>query len=193
MSEDMQADYVADLDQEASDEHKFYVVAPGKFLVLYFVTFGLYTYYWFYKNWKQLKVVAGRKVIPFLRGLFHIVFAVQLFRTIDVELKARQLPYAWKPVVLAVTLIVLTVIAYLRRRLVDWGVDAVFLNYYAPVMLLVIGYVLYRAQMAVNLAMDDPKGLSNRRFTWANVIWILIGGLIWLMALVGAVLMLIHR
>ena len=87
----------------------------------------------------------------------------------------------------------LTVIAYLRRRLVDWGVDAVFLNYYAPVMLLVIGYVLYRAQMAVNLAMDDPKGLSNRRFTWANVIWILIGGLIWLMALVGAVLMLIHR
>ena len=61
-----------------------------KFLILQFITFGLYTIYWFYRSWKQINMTGVRKekIRPGLRtlGLFVPVYnfwlAYDLFRDI---------------------------------------------------------------------------------------------------------------
>ena len=47
-----ESNLIAGSDQLDGD---FYVVGKIKFLVLFFSTFGLYSLYWFYRNWKLYK------------------------------------------------------------------------------------------------------------------------------------------
>lgn len=49
------------------------------YILLCFVTFGLYNVYWFYKQWRFVKQHDGIDVIPFLRAWFGILFAHSLF------------------------------------------------------------------------------------------------------------------
>ncbi|MGH8498981.1 MAG: hypothetical protein ACRERV_09275, partial [Methylococcales bacterium] len=44
------------IETTSSLKQRFYVVAPAKFLLLYFGTLGLYDLYWVYKHWAQFKL-----------------------------------------------------------------------------------------------------------------------------------------
>lgn len=60
----------------------------GKLLALFAVTFGIYGIYWFYRNWKQLKIHNNLDINPGLRtlGLFipivNIIMAYELFNNV---------------------------------------------------------------------------------------------------------------
>ena len=47
---------------------------------------------------------------------------------------------------------------------------------------------LFHAQRAANIASGDPQALSNNRFTAANWVWIVLGGLFWLLLGIGLML-----
>ena len=66
----------AKLDDANNDEtnYEFYVVGITKFIVLFLATFGIYSVYWFYRNWKLYKIHNNEDIYPVARAIFSIFF-----------------------------------------------------------------------------------------------------------------------
>ena len=82
MSDSIYAPPEADLTTPASDAPRYYIVAPFKFILLSVLTFTLYFVYWFYMNWKLIKVEDNNDTWPVPRSFFYIFFTHSLFSLI---------------------------------------------------------------------------------------------------------------
>lgn len=58
---------------------KFLHISFLGFLLLDWITFGLFRYYWLYTNWKAIKKVQKSNISPFWRAVLGIFFARELF------------------------------------------------------------------------------------------------------------------
>ncbi|MEE9351410.1 MAG: hypothetical protein V3U78_04060 [Thiotrichaceae bacterium] len=176
----------ADLTPEKREECEFYVVSLRKFLWLSILTMGLYYIYWFYKNWQNQMLKTGEKILPVMRGIFSVFFTFSLFQRIAAKLEDKNKTYDWSVVGMAILFIVSTILSSLIGQLSSGNDDNITF-----VMLISFGflaatiYSVYKAQMAINIACDDPNGDSNSEFSTANTVWLLIGGLFWLLTLLG--------
>lgn len=66
-------------DVESLEDKEFYVVSIKKFTILFMATFGFYSIYWFYRNWKMSKAKYRDDIWPVARGIFSIFFVHSLF------------------------------------------------------------------------------------------------------------------
>ncbi len=171
------------------DSLPFYVVAPTKFTVLYFGTLGLYGIYWFYRHWAQFKRANGLKIWPVPRGIFNIFFAHSLFGEFDQALKREGQTFAWDAKSQATTYVVLSVAGYVINRVMGDSGWSIFVSIALLVALL---FPLLKAQRAANHALNDAQGQGNSTFTAANIVWIVVGVLFWLLAIFGSVMMIIN-
>lgn len=166
----------------------FYVVSKTKFWVLFIFTFGYYSIYWHFKNWKQFKDYHNEKMMPAMRGIFSIFFTHTLFREVDSELKKRSKEFYWSPGLWAT----LAVVAVIAARIIDrlYVNDLIGSFAFASVFIFVAlnGFSLSKAQLAINESCDDPLGSANRKFTILNWIWITLGGLGSLVVLAGLII-----
>ncbi len=170
---------------------RFYVVAPVKFFVLFFATLGAYQLYWHYQNWATLKRARRSDEWPVMRSIFSIFFTHLLFREIDQELRINHIRYSWKGELYA-TIIVLVIIG--ERILSRFSGSSEEFSIWDAVSMLsvpVLGYFLFQAQKAANHACSDPEGRSNANYTIANIFWIVLGGLFYLVLLLGLLAMML--
>lgn len=168
---------------DASPE--FYVVGTTKFLILFFVTFGLYQLYWSYKHWSRYRAFRRAELWPVARAIFSVFFAHSLNSEIDQSLSRSSTPYRWSPGLLATGYVVLQIISNVCDRLSSRDIGSPVTDLVAIGLLLPLGYVMQRTQHAANLACQQPRGESNRRLTMANWVWIVLGSLFWLLASIG--------
>ncbi|MFC3152883.1 DUF3857 domain-containing protein [Litoribrevibacter euphylliae] len=63
-------------------EAKFYPVDNIKYLALSFMTFGVYTVYWLYKNWQYIKERDQSNIMPLARAIFSIIWYYPLAKQI---------------------------------------------------------------------------------------------------------------
>lgn len=167
---------------------EFYVVAQYKFILLFVFTLGFYKIYWFYKNWSLYKASTLDEMWPAPRGLFSIFFIHSLFRKIDAMAVREGRGYVWNHTALATCYVIVQIIINVIDRLPKTAYE----NYEIAVELLLmlggIGFILYSGQCAINVACGDPKGESNNKLTWANWLWLVIGGICLVMVLIGALM-----
>ncbi|MCK5179252.1 MAG: hypothetical protein KAR32_06945 [Candidatus Omnitrophica bacterium] len=57
-------------------------VSTQKMVVMSLLTFGVYDVYWFYRNWRAIKVQEDKKISPFWRAVFCVIFCYTLFKRI---------------------------------------------------------------------------------------------------------------
>lgn len=57
----------------------FFPVSRLKLVVMSVVTFGLYQMFWFYKNWRIVKLQTSTRIMPFWRAFFGYFFCYSLF------------------------------------------------------------------------------------------------------------------
>ncbi|MBB3342470.1 hypothetical protein [Luteimonas sp. RC10] len=172
----------------ATAAQPFYVVSATKFCVLFFVTFGLYVLYWFYVHWRRWGRTSNETVWPVPRAVFSIFFAHALARRIDQRLRALGIVRAWSPALAATVYVVFQIGSTVASRLADRGIGVPITDIVSLLALVPIALSMLAMQRAANAACGDPDGAGNRRFTWANWVWIVIFGLIWL--LIGAAILL---
>jgi hypothetical protein len=87
----------------------FFPVSVGKLLIMSLCTFGIYQFFWFYKNWQHVRLRTGAEISPFWRTFFFFVFARSLFaRVNDADPRGAQLPVTTLAVVWVVVAIVVT-------------------------------------------------------------------------------------
>jgi len=175
----------AELIDPVSVENEFYVVSQKKYLVLFFITIGLYPVYWFYKNWSLYREKTGNKMWPVMRGIFSIFFTHSLFRLVDSRLKEKKFEYEWNPQFVATVYVLFAILGNILDRLSYKEIGSPVTDLLSLGVLPVVGWTLYKAQNAVNIVCEDPLGVSNNQFTWANIIWIVFGTILWGMILLG--------
>ncbi len=141
----------------------FFPVSETKLLVLSLCTFGLYQYYWFYKNWKIIRNRTHTDIYPFWRAFFAVLFCYSLFdriRKYDLESPTTNLNVG----ALATAWIVATLLWKLP--------DAQGLVSFAAV------FALLPIQMVANAAnrIAAPNHDPNARFSIWNWITVALGG-----------------
>ena len=62
-------------------------VRIGKFVILSFVTLGLYQFVWFYRNWRYIKTSEGTSIWPWARALFYPLWYYPMLKRLDVQRK----------------------------------------------------------------------------------------------------------
>lgn len=179
----------ATLDVPASTSDRLlYVVAPRKLLIMMLGTAGVYLVYWFYRNWAGLNALQ-RAYWPVPRAIFSIFFTHALFREVEQLRVRRGRSWTWPPATLAWV--------YVMSILVPSVINNLFLRE-QPVPAILVGWVawipmfwsMYQAQRAINATEGDPDGQSNRSLTGANVAWLALGALYWLMQISMMVILL---
>lgn len=166
-------------------ESAYYVVAPKKFLILFFATMGMYEVYWFYRQWQSHRTQTGQAMWPVMRAIFSIFFTHSLFRIVDSKLVEKGRDLAWSVSHLATGYVVLSIADSVASRLSMNEVGEPYTDLFAVVVLPAIGWILYKAQLAFNQISDDPDGQSNSELSGANYAWIVFGGIFWLLIFVG--------
>ncbi|MDI9238113.1 hypothetical protein QLQ15_04220 [Lysobacter sp. LF1] len=177
---------VADAADEAATGTEFFVVGTTKLVLLYLATFGLYPVFWFYMHWARYKRFRRQDMWPAARALFAIFFTHELAGEIDERLHRSGIRYAWSPSLTATAFVVLTIVSTIASRVPE-GVSRI--ADLLPVILLApIAWTMVNMQRAANAACGQPDGASNRRLTWANWLWLVAGGFLWTMVLIGTFL-----
>ncbi len=166
-------------------QNDYYVVAKKKFFLLYFSTFGLFQLYWLYKNWQLYKARTNEKIWPVMRAIFSIFFIHALFRNVDETINESGYKFKWNPSEVATTLILLGIASTVSDKLSDKNIGAPYTTILVFILLPFMGLQLHFAQQAINVACNDASGESNQELTLANKVWIGLGLIWWVMAMVG--------
>jgi hypothetical protein len=163
----------------------FYVVAPRKFMLLFFGTAGLYSLYWMYRQWAQFKRATRGSEWPVARALFSVFFVHPLVREIDQSLKRAGSSHAWSPTSLANWIVVLMLVSTVADRMSAREVGSPVTDWLSLVTMVIFAFPMLDVQRAANAAAGDPEGQSNARFTAANIAWTVFGLLLWALLLLG--------
>ncbi|MGD0651193.1 MAG: hypothetical protein ABSA97_08660 [Verrucomicrobiia bacterium] len=154
----------------------FFPVTPLKLVAMSIVTFGIYEIYWFYKNWKLIKQRTDRNIIPFWRAFFAVIFCYPCFEEIQQVAKSRGVSFPSSPGFFAVVWIALT----LTWRLPDpYGL----VYWLTPLVLVPIQKVINDLNAGV-----APNHNPNARFSGWNITGTIIGGILFVLSIVGTVI-----
>lgn len=171
---------------------RFYVVSRKKLAVLFMATVGLYSVYWFYKNWSNYKQRAvedakvDRSIWPVPRGIFAIFFTHALFQDIKYHGRDKAALARWDNKALATKLVATMIVSNIVDRLSYRGIGSPFTDIASLLILVPLLTQFLNAQQMINAACDDPDGESNSRFTEANYAWIVVGVLYWSVIFIAA-------
>jgi hypothetical protein len=188
MSENPYTPTEANLDAgpDTSVESDFYVVSTLKFTALFVATLGMYQVYWFYKNWRQYKQASGNwDIWPVPRAIFAIFFIHALFRHVNAKLERQDGAAEWNHRLHATVLVIFSLMTTLLDRLGEKLIGSPVSDILALSLLIPMYFLYASAQQRINFACGDPEGVSNSRFTWANHVWLVLGVLIWFLAIYG--------
>jgi hypothetical protein len=159
----------------------FYVVSPLKMMVLFLSTLGGYALYWHYKNWRMFKnssAAGGSSIWPAPRALFSVFFTHALMRKVEAHASAAGREIGVSGTV-ATVMVLLTVLSWLFSFVPDSSEYFILATVFGIVMVVPLMFVYRAAQVLINASCGDVSGQSNSTFTAANVIWILIGAVLW--------------
>lgn len=163
----------------------FYVVGTMKFLLLYVATLGMYSIYWFYRNWSNYRDATREDIWPIPRAIFSVFFTHALFRAVEERLRANGRDYGWSPGVLATFIVILMIVSNVIDRMAARVETVGAADVASLLLLLPIAFAMLRAQGAINLACDDAEGAGNQRLTGANILWIGVGLIFWIFLAIG--------
>ena len=187
MSDSIYAPPRADVSVSDDGLPRYYVVAPYKFVLLSVLTFTLYFVYWFYRNWRQIKIDDNDDLWAPARGIFYIFFTHALFTDVQENFKNQDRSYEWRPGLLASLFVLATVVVNFYDRIVPFEAYPEVSAAMPFVATVVTTLLLLPAQKAINCACEDAGGSSNSRFTAGNWAWAVLGGLFWLLIVIGTV------
>ncbi|MBT8104062.1 MAG: hypothetical protein HKP05_00375 [Woeseiaceae bacterium] len=185
MNESIYAPPEADVTAPTTDQPRYYVVSPTKFMLLSVLTLTLYFVYWFYKNWKLIKDADKEDTWPPVRGFFYIFFTHSLFSDVQSSLEGQQRSFGWNPTMLATLFVILTVVLNVGDRVLPIESIPVLAMAMPFVGTIIVSALLLQAQKAINFAAADVGGTGNAKLTAINWVWMLLGGALWLLALIG--------
>lgn len=161
---------------------ELYVVSITKFLLLSVITLGGYLMYWSYRNWKCYRFVTEIDIWPVVRGMFWPFFIYSLLMRIKGRAQIKNEPCDWHAGAKSLLIISLVVISLLMPFVMSAPVSQLLVFVIDTATLVASVYLLVSVQQVTNRLANDSEGCSNSAITEANTVWIILGGIYWLVA-----------
>lgn len=143
-------------------------VATHKFIIVSIFSFTLYTFYWFYQNWKRIKSASHETLSPFWRTAFAPLWGFSLCSRIRTLAAEQGIATDWSPAVLGIVFFVLNILWVLPD---PWG--WISLAVFVPLI-----PVQQTAHRINEIYATSVKEARNETYSLGNVATIVIGGLI---------------
>lgn len=156
-----------------------YIISANKFVVLSFITFGLYTVWWFYKAWRFFKQINNSSLHPALRTIFGIFFFIPLTSMIIDLAKRKSYQKNYSPTLLFIAYLITISLSYLPSLL---GLLSVFAFVF-----------LIEPFKALNFAKINSTGyevIEQNSFNGRQIFLLIIGSLWWLLVLISLFILL---
>lgn len=166
------------------------VQALWRLIILYLITFGLYYIYWFYRNWKHLKIHKNLNISPGLRTagllvpILNILFIYRQFRDINNFAKQAGCTAYSSPGWLAIGYallwnVSLPLFSYGQRltnpALLFWiSILCLIANLLALLLLMPVHKTLNRYWKT-----EQPDREIRTEFSGVEIAFLLISGLVW--------------
>ncbi|HYW05929.1 MAG TPA: hypothetical protein VE913_03170 [Longimicrobium sp.] len=151
-------------------------MSETKLVLMSLCTLGIYDLFWFYRNWTLRRDVRGRDVIPALRAFFCHVASVTLFEEVEDEAAKVGVRPGWSAAWLGATYFASWATSLLPGAF--WLLAIVM----GPVVLVPVQRTINRA----NERTQRPAWV-NDGFSIANVVTIVLGGMLLLLAVIGTI------
>jgi hypothetical protein len=176
--------------RSSDDDALPFVSVPGwKIGVLMPLTFGLYSIYWMFVQYRRRRRL-GADVIPWARALFQVFFTHRLMA--DVRDEATQAGMAPADTASIATLyVVLVIVENVYSRVTAAETYGFMLDLGVPVgIALARGLVLVRAQAEMNRVLDHvaPDRDRGERIGAPFIVAVVVFGALWLLILIGYML-----
>ncbi len=179
------ADISPAVEAPAGATAEFYPSSGRKLALLFFCSFGFYSFYWMYQNWKRLQPGWPAQIRPFWRAVFFIFFTHELFREIHRRAGAHNLPADWNPEILATVFILVEIFSRVVGRASERFEGYEWLSYIQIFFLAAQYFPLAAVQRTANLLNNDPDGALNARYNLFNILIIALGALLYLFAILS--------
>lgn len=178
----------AELNVAERIETLHFTMSTRKLWVMVFATLGLYAVFWNYYHWRSIKHVDATEsdIWPVARGIFSIFFVHGLFNRFTETCEKEGRNYHWNASFYAIVYIVFSIISNLSDRLLptaQFSPEIIVLLTFLP--LIASTYSMVEAQKAANISVGDNEGRDNSRFTALNILWIVVGIILWALYLLG--------
>ncbi len=166
-------------------EADFYVVSLNKLVILNIVTLGLYSIYWFFKNWDLYKQSVDNNIWPIPRAIFNIFFVHSLFGKIK-NAAENATNNSTPDLTFYATLFVIIQIV---NAVIPDDINPIVILIFALTYLGLCTWCLYNAQKQANIACNDSDGESNNTFNATNYVFIVLGSLLWSLFIFGTIIL----
>lgn len=176
------------IDQEnvaAVSEH--YVLPQSKLWIFGLLSLGLFLLPWNYIHWRRIKHSEGSNIWPAPRSLFSIFFINALFKEFERGRIKIGADYNWSPATNAGFFILFSVIGNVLDQVYSALSATTGFEYWLIFTLTIIVPIwnISNAQRAANMAANDPKGDSNKKWTIGNALWLVACIAIWALVYIG--------
>jgi len=185
LSTDIELAGVSDGHNDHDDGPEFFPVSEGKLITLYILSFGLYGFYWFYRNWQLQQPKMDKKISPFWRATFSIFFTHALFSRIDESARKLEQKHRFSANTLATLFVAAVVVGNLLDRgsmnsglLAGITSNSVIIT--SLLLFILSVYPLVRVQATVNRINNDILGYLNHKYSIWNYLLIALGIIFWL-------------
>ena len=159
-----------------STEAHFFSTSTFKLAVMSICTFGTYELYWFYKNWMLIKERNGQDIKPFWRAFFAPLWAYSCFKNIKSSANENSVPESLSIGFLAVMYFVLQGLWNLPDPY--WLISSFSFALLIPAN---------NVALSINQKLK-PDFSNNEKLSDWNLFGVVLGGLFFLLALLGAFL-----
>lgn len=139
----------------------FYLMSPTKLLIMNVITFGLYQWYWWYRQWRAVRVSENSKIIPILRTIFAVFFVYGLTRRVFFGRGALLWALGFYTILLTQLI--------LKLILLKFGLVIAVCCWF----LQILWYILLQEQINQRILKEQPKTVVNSGFTGLNIVGIL--------------------
>lgn len=167
----------------------YFPVSAIKLILMSIFTFGIYEFYWFYKNWQRVKSQTGESLSPFWRAIFSIFFCYPLFKRIKEKSTSEGISSRYNTSLVAISYIVLLLLTGSNIEIYGNKLLPIFGLYY-------FSFLTFLPLVFVQLEVNDlnkklaPQADKNIRFSVWNIAAIIVGGFLLLKPDIGSDLVL---
>jgi hypothetical protein len=154
----------------------FFPVSQIKLVVMSVATAGFYEIYWFYRNWKLVKLQALPGISPFWRSFFSYFFCYSMFREIRCSASERGVTSRIYPFLHTLLWIGL---------FISWKLPDPY-SLLSTLSVLPLLPIQKTVQLLNNA--HDPTFDTNSRFSKWNIAGIVIGGLMLILVIIGTLM-----
>jgi len=152
------------------------IISTNNFVILFFVTFGIYGIWWMYKSWRFFQEKDNLDIMPAMRAIFAIFFLYGLFERIQAFAHSKGYTNSYNSVVLFVGFILLNLLARLPDPM--WVIS-------------ILAFVcLIPPFNALNFAMINAEEIRARErdgFNQRQLVLVILGLFMWFLVVIGLV------